>query len=141
MNDPIFSGTAAVEIQGRHVLEFVSLNQNQAEFDVIGITNPKVRVIDLRPAVKRSMKSILKSGKVNELVEYFNRPAHVTLLSEGKGRLTVRLEKTRAKKPRHMLWIAIGIGRRIPYYDYKKVEIQQMADDNYALFSLYRKPK
>jgi hypothetical protein len=51
-----------------------------------------------------------------------------------------RLEKTQAKKPRHMLWIAIGIGEKIPFYEYKKVEIQQMKNKKYALFSLYKRP-
>ena len=142
MKDPIFTGTAAVEIQGPRVLEFVSINRKQAEFDVIGITDPKVRVIDERPAVKRSMRSILKTGKVEEFADCFNMPARVTLLPEETGQITVKLRTTRAKKPpRHMLWIAIGIGEKIPMYEYKKVEIQKMKNKKYALFSLYRRPQ
>ena len=141
MTEPIFQGTAAVEIQGPRVLEFVSLNKEQAEFDIIGINNPKIHVIDLRPAVKRSMKSILKTGKVEELADYFNTPARITLLPEESGQITVRLEKTRAKKPRHMLWVAIGIGEDIPMYEYKSIELQEIGTHNYALFSLYKRPR
>jgi len=138
--DPIFSGIAAVEIQGPRVLEFVSLDENQAEFDVIGISKPRIRIIDHRPAVKRSMRSILKSGRVEELSNYFNKPARVTLFSEKKDCIIVRLEKTRTKRPQHMLWIAIGVGENIPYYEYKAIELQQMNENNYALFSLYKRP-
>jgi hypothetical protein len=140
--EPIFKGTVAVELQGPRALEFVSLNRKQAEFYVIGISNPKIRVIDYRPAVKQSMRSIEKTGRVEELADYFNQPASVTLISEKDGQITVRLKKSRAKKtPRHMLWIAIGIGKKIPMYEYKKVEIQQMRDKKFALFSVYKRPK
>lgn len=142
MKKPIFKGTAAVELQGpRGALEFISVNEEQAEFDVIGISNPKIRVIDLRPAVKRRMKSILKTKKVEELADYFNRPARVTLYPEDSGQITVKLEKTRAKSPRHMLWIAIGIGKKIPVYEYKRIELQRMKNRRYALFSLYKRPR
>ena len=141
MTEAIFLGTAEVEIQGSRVLEFVSVNKDQAEFDVIGISNPKIRLIVCRPTIKKRMRSILKTGKVEELVGYFNKPARITLLPEKTGRMIVKLEKTRAKKPRHMLWIAIGISKRIPIFDYKSLEIQQMKNKTFALFSLYKRPK
>lgn len=140
MNDMIFSATAAVEIQGKQVLEFVSLNNNQAEFDIIGITNPKIRIIDMRPDVRRKMKEILVTDKVEELAYYFNRPARVTILPPSAGQIIVRLEKTRSKKPDHTLWVAIGIGDDIPLYDYQKVEMQELADHLYAFFALYKRP-
>ena len=141
MKTPIFSGTTAVEMQGSSVLEFISLNEDQVEFKVIGISDPQIKIIDQRPKVKRSMQSILKTGNVKEVVDYLNEPARITVLPEERGEVTVKLEKTRAQKPRHMLWIAIGIGDDIPYYDYKKLEIQQMKNKRYALFSLYKRPK
>ena len=78
---------------------------------------------------------------MEQLAEYFNRPARITILPPESDQMIVRLEKTRAKKPRHMLWVAVGIGEKIPFYDYKSVEIQQMDDHNYALFSLYKRPQ
>jgi hypothetical protein len=83
----------------------------------------------------------LKTNKVEQLADYINRPARVTILPPQAGQMIVRLEKTRAKNPRHMLWVAIGIGEDIPMYDYKKIEIQQMEDGAYALFSLYKRPQ
>lgn len=141
MEDVIFSGPAQVEIQGPRVLEFKSLSNAEAEFEIIGLSEPKIRVLDSRPAVRRTMRAILESGKVELLAQYFNTPARVTILSPESGEMTVKLEKTRAKKPRHMLWVAIGIGEEIPYYEYKKIEIQQMEDKSYALFSLYKRPR
>jgi hypothetical protein len=141
MNKVVLSVTAQVEIQGEHVFEFISLDKNQAEFEVIGITTPVIRVIDRRFGVRHKMREILETGKVEQLADYFNRPARVTILPPETGQMVVQLEKTRAKKPRHMLWVAIGIGEDIPMYDYKKVEIQQMEGGNYALFSLYKRPR
>lgn len=142
MKEPLFIGTAAVELQGARTLEFVSLNKKKAEFDIVGISNPKIRVIDYRPAVKRSMRSILRNERnVGEIADYFNQPAYVTLISEKKDQITVMLSKSRAKNPPdHMLWIAIGIGKKIPMYEYKKIEIQTMKNKKFALFSLYRRP-
>ena len=140
MIEPIFSGNAAVEIQGPQVLEFVSLDEKQAEFDVIGLSNPKIHVIDARPAVCNTMRAILENGKVETLADEFNKPARVTILPVQDDQIVVRLDKTRAQKPRHMLWLAIGIGEDVPYYDYKQLEIQQMNDHSYALFSLYKRP-
>jgi len=58
-----FSGTAAVEIQGPRVLEFISIDEKQTEFDVIGLSNPKIHVIDARPSVLSTMHTILETAK------------------------------------------------------------------------------
>jgi hypothetical protein len=141
MSENIFSGTAQVEIQGPRALEFVALNDTQAEFEVIGISGPKIKLIDFRPAVRRKMKEILKTEKVEQLAEYFNRPAHITILPPESDQMIVRLENTRAKKPKHMLWVAVGIGETIPVYEYKQIDIQQLANETFSLFSLYKRPK
>ena len=136
-----FSVTAQVEIQGPRVFKFLALNDTQAEFQVIGLSDPKIRVVDTRPKIRETMQDILQTKKVETLAGYFNTPARVTILPTEDGEMVVRLDKTRAKNPRHMLWVAIGIGEDIPIYQYKKVEIQRMRDKNYALFSLYRRPQ
>jgi hypothetical protein len=139
-SNAFFSGIAAVEIQGPRVLEFVSIDDKQAEFDVISLSNPRIHFVDTRPPVIKTMQAILENGKVEALKDEFNKPARVTILPPENGQITVLLEKTRAQKPRHMLWVAVGIGEEIPFYNYKKIELQQMADKNYALFSLYKRP-
>jgi hypothetical protein len=142
MEETIFSGNAAVEIQGPRVLEFVSINENQAEFDVIGLSEPKIRLIDSRPTVCQTMQNILdQRAKVETLADEFNKPARVTILPVENGQMTVRLEKTRAWKPRFMLWVAIGIGEEIPYYNFKRLIIQPLVDQTIALFSLYKRPQ
>jgi hypothetical protein len=139
MDGTIFSGIAQVEIQGKAVLEFISLTKAQAEFDVIGLTDPTIRVIDRRPAVKRKMKEILKTEKVEQLADYFSQPARVTILHPVAGQMVVRLEKTRAKKPQHTLWMAIGIDEQIPYFNYKKIRIRRLENNKFAVFYLYKK--
>lgn len=142
MVNTIFSGPAQVEIQGPAVLEFVSLDESKAEFEIVGLSDPVIHILDLRPRIRKTMRQILQDGKVEAMVDEFNTPAHVTILPPEKGKMTVRLEPTRSKKPRHMLWVSVGIGEEedIPYFDYKKMKIQKMDDDNFALFSLFRRP-
>ncbi len=141
-NQIIFSGTTCVEIQGPRVLRFIEINEDSAEFEVIGLSNPRVRVFDKRPAIIKAMKKIEETGEVQKLAAIFNTPARVTLLKDRCEELKVELTRTRAKKPRHMLWVAIGIDQEIiPFYRYINVHIQQMVDKKFALFSLYRQPK
>ncbi len=140
MDDAVFSGPAQVEIQGPAVLEFVSLDKDKTEFEIIGLTNPVIHILDLRPKIRNVMRQILQDGKVEKMADEFNTPARVTISPPENGKMIVQLEPTRSKNPRHMLWVAIGIGEDIPYYDYKRVDIQKMKDKNYALFSLYMRP-
>lgn len=131
-----------MEIQGPRVLRFIGWNEDSAEFEVIGLSNPKIRVIDKRPAIIKAMKKIEVTGEVQKLAPLFNTPARITLLKEQCEELKVELTKTRAKKPRHMLWVAIGIEEEvIPFYQYVKVHIQRLVDKKFALFSLYKRPR
>ncbi len=140
-SNAFFSGPAAVEIQGPQVLEFVSIDDKQAEFDVISLSNPRIHFVDTRPPVIKTMQAILENGKVETLKDEFNKPARVTILLPENGQITVRLEKTHVQKPSHMLWVAVGIGEEIPYYDYKQLEIQPMVNQTIALFSLFKRPQ
>ena len=140
MDEKIFSGTAQVEIQGQRALRFIELTGDEAKFEIIGLSEPKIQVIDRRPAVRKSMAEILKTGKVEELIQYFNAPAYVTIYNSKNYKMTINLEKTRAKKPRHMLWVAIGIEDNIPCYSFLNLQIERYDDHKYALFSLYKRP-
>ena len=86
MDEKMFSGTAQVEIQGSQVLQFVKLTKDTAQFEIIGLSKPKVHIIDKRPAVRRSMAQILKTGEVEKLAQYFNTPARVTIQHQGTTR-------------------------------------------------------
>lgn len=141
MSEITFSGTAQIEIQGPRVLQFLTLNKTQAEFEMIGMDEPKIKFIDSRPAVCRKMKEILKTEKTEELAEYFNRPARITIHPAESGQIVVKLEKTRAKTPRHMLWVAVGMEDDVPFYDFKSFEMREISENRYALFSLYKRPK
>lgn len=140
MNYNIFSGPAQVEIQGEIALNFISLNESQAQFEVIGITQPKIRFVDHRAAVRRKMKEVLITDKVEQLAEYINCPANITIFPPENGEIVVRLEKTRSKKPRYMLWVAVGIKGDIPLYNYKRIEMQELEENIYSLFTLYKRP-
>lgn len=142
MTVSIFSGTAQIHIQGSQVLKFVSLNENQVLFDVVGMSKPKIHVIDSRPGIRRKMKELLETRQVHQLTSLINQPARITITKQkNKGNeVIVRLDKTRAKSPRHTLWVATNISGEIPYYDYKDLEIQPFRRKSFALFSLYRRP-
>ena len=82
----------------------------------------------------------MKTGEVEILAKYFNTPAHITISKASNQKIIVKLGPTQEKHPKYMLWVAIGIGDDIPYYDYQNIQIEQMEDGNYALFSLYKRP-
>jgi len=137
-----FSRAVQVDIQGQYAFNFISLTAKQAEFDLIGFSNPSIKLIEKRPKVCRKIAEILSSGAVEQLAEYINRPAYVKLLINDDGKLVISLGRTRAKKIRHMLWVAIGIGPEIPYYpDYARLQAEPYEKDTFALFYLFCKPK
>ena len=142
MQPPIYSGAAQVAIQGPRALRFLQIKDGTAEFEIIGLSDPRIEVIDSRPEVVKTMAEIEKTKEVEKLAPYFNKPARVTISTSESGKMRVELKKTRAQKPRYMLWVAIGIDfEAIPYYRYVNVQIQRMEDQKFALFSLYRRPK
>jgi hypothetical protein len=139
MNGSIISFPAAVEIQGDQVLKFIAMDQQKAEFDLIGLTDPKIHIEDSRPNVRETMLTILDNGKVELLTDEFNKPARVTILPVENGRITLRLDETNDSNPRHMLWMAAGIEPEIPIYDYMNLEINPVANNKIALFSIFRR--
>jgi hypothetical protein len=141
MSDFLFSKTAQVEIQGNYALNFISLNEDAAEFEIIGLADPVIKLVDKRPDVRKKMLEILKTGQVEALAAYFNKPARVKMFPLKDGKLTIHLEKTRANKLPYMLWVAIGIKGEIPYYQKPiRLQIEQFEDDTFALFYLFKKP-
>jgi len=141
MSNILFSNTAQIDIQGPAALNFVALNQDSVEFEIIGLTDPVVRLIDKRPDVKQAMADALRTGQVDILAAHFNKPARVRMYSPKDGKLTVHLEKTKAKKLQHMLWVAIGIKGDIPYFKQTvRLQIERLEEDSFALFYIFKKP-
>lgn len=130
-----------IHIQGRQVLKFINIKENEVLFDVIGFNKPIVRIIDQRSEIVNKMKEIEKTGKVHQLTDLFCTPARLHFLPSRKKtkEIVIRLTNTRSKTPGHMLWIATNIKREIPYFDFKKLEVQPYGR-KYVLFSLYKRP-
>jgi hypothetical protein len=142
MSEFLFSRAAQIDIQGAYALNYVALTRQYAEFELIGFANPAIRLKDFRSSVRKIMADVLRTGKVEQLAQYFNQPALVKLYPVDSGKVTVTLEKTRAKKIRHMLWVAIGISNEIPYFhEYVRLQAEPFDKDTFALFYLFRKPK
>lgn len=141
MKVPPNSQIVDVHIQGRQVLKCVNIKRNEVLFDVIGFNKPAVRIIDQRPEIVNKMKEIEKTGMARQLMDLFCTPAWAQFLPSKKknNKIVIRLTKTRSKTPRHMLWIATNIKGEIPFYDFKKLEVQSYGR-GYALFSLYKRP-
>jgi hypothetical protein len=140
MKVPSKPTTASIHIQGAEVLKFVSINSKEVLFDIVGLVKPKIRIIDQRLEVRNKMEEVQTTKDVDQLTDLFCNPARVSFLpSKESGEIVVQLTKTRAKKPRFMLWIATGIKGEIPYYDYQTLEIQSFKKKTYALFSLYKR--
>ena len=140
MSKHIFAKSGDVEIQGKYALNLISLNRSAVEFEVIGLTNPTVHFIDKRPEVKKKTKEMLREGDLKKLATYFNKPALIRILPSPKNTLLISLEKTRAKKFDHMLWVAVGLRGKIPYFEkYIRFHIEPLRENRFSLFYLFKK--
>jgi hypothetical protein len=135
-----FSKSGQVEIQGKYALNLISLKKSAVEFEIIGLSNPTVHLIDKRPEVKKMTTKLLETGRVEKLAQYFNKPALIRVLPSKGDKLSILLEKTRAKKPIYTLWVAVGIRGKIPYYDnYIRLQIEPARrKDTFSLFYLFK---
>ena len=71
MENTFFSGTAQIEIQGKRVLGFVSLDKSEAKFKTIGLFKPMVFIVDSRPAVRQAMKKNLEDRRSRNFSKIF----------------------------------------------------------------------
>ena len=54
----------------------------------------------------------------------------------------IKLDKTTAKKIKHVMWVAIGVGNEIPYYEnYISLLARPLDEGTFALFYLFKKPE
>ncbi len=132
---------AEVAIQGDEVLSFISCNQEQAIYEVIGFDEPKISLIDYRRKGIDAIHELLETRDLHKFAPVFNASALVTLQEEDDGSVLIELNEPEGDQPYTMLWIAIGIRDSIPVYDYLFERIAPLMDDTFAFIALFEIPK
>jgi hypothetical protein len=138
MTKKIFSGAAWVEIQGDQVLHLNHLRRKRAEYQVLGFGEP-ISLVDFRPDGLSAIRQLLKSKKVADFAARFSSPAQVKILESRTKGVVIELYRTKNDDPTHRLWIAIGIGNRIPVYDYIFDRLEPLDDERFAFLALLRR--
>ncbi|MBU0510744.1 MAG: hypothetical protein KKD28_13080 [Chloroflexi bacterium] len=136
----LFSGSTHVDIQGKQVLIFHSLNAEVAEYAVIGFENYPVQILDYRDFGLAAINSLLATNRFHDFAPKFNHPAHTTIVKSEQGKIQIELRNTDEQNPSHMLRIAIGIKEAtIPEYTFLLKELQPFKN-KVALLSIYERP-
>jgi hypothetical protein len=138
MVNSIFSGTAWIELQGDHALDFIGL-QDYAEYQVVGFENPII-VRDYRSIGLKAIAQVLETQQVNSFAPQFNAPAQVDISETSSCGLLIELQDTDDPDPAHRLWIDIGIGDSIPAYDYVFDRLVPLGDNRFAFLALFLRP-
>jgi len=140
MNEPIFSGSASIQLQGKRALRLRTTQNDYAEYEVIGFDHPAIILRDYRKRSRAALSNILEKSNPSTFAPEFNTPAIVTVRKKSQEQLLVELKETTETDPPDMLWIAIGIRNNLPVYDYHFRQIEALQKGRFALFSLYRRP-
>jgi len=136
----LFSGSTHVDIQGKQVLIFHSVNTEVAEYAVIGFENYPVKILDYRDLGLAAINSLLVSNRLHDFAPKFSHPAHTSVVKSEQGKIQIELRNTDEHNPSHMLRIAIGIRKEmIPEYTFLLKELQQF-NNKVALLSIYECP-
>ena len=142
MNSYTFNNSAELEIQGAEVLNLLSLEDDYADYEVIGFIEPRVFIRDFRESGKLAIETVLAVGDMGSFANDFNHPSHVTIFSlPAEDAIMIELRETSVSRPQFMLWLAIGIENDIPIYDYVFSPLIRPYDsDRLAIFSVYKRP-
>jgi hypothetical protein len=139
MSDILFSGVTHVEIQGERALRLVAIEDECAEFEVIGFEDPKIAITDFRTTTVSALRSALETENLEFVAESINLPAEAKIRTEDSGRIEVELLPTTIEDPPYRLWIPIGIGKSIPVFAYLIKRIVPFDEERHAMFALYHR--
>lgn len=134
MQSKSFVGTALVEIQGVHALDFVRREREYAEYQVPGYAD-QIILRDYRSSSLSIIDDINLNGRTETFADEFSTPAFVKTSDLDSPTLSIELHNTADRDPRTRLWIAVGIAE-VPNYDYIHKRITPY-DDSFVLLALY----
>ena len=137
MGEILFSGSSHVQIQGDKVLRVKSSDLDKALYELVGFENYPILIEDMRVGGLAALTDFFANNQPLEFAPKFNHPALVTII-KGKGmQITIRLNDTDEKNPDYMLWIAIGMQKKLPNYSFVLCKNIPYKQGQTALLSLY----
>ena len=139
INDDLYPLAALVTIQGPRVLRLLASQNKFALFDVIGFEN-QIFIQDFRQNCVRAIHELEKNDDATQFPHEFNVPAYVTVKVQPDQTLLITLEDTHVKKPKFMLWIAIGLECNLPLYNYLFEYVLPFDNNTLAIVAIYQRP-
>jgi hypothetical protein len=140
MPNLIFSNASFIELQGKNVLELISYGDSFAEYRIIGFDSPPITIIDYRSSGIMALEKFLDSGDIETFPYAFSIISLVEVFEYDNGEITIRLHDYDNRIPvTYMLWIAIGIEKHLPVYDYIFYKLNPLPGGKYAFASIYER--
>lgn len=139
-NSVLFSSSAAIKIQGSHVLRLLPQNSDFIDFRIVGFDDV-ILVNDYRETTRHSVEQAIITGEPQLITKQFNKPADISIERIEENSLRVILEESHQNNPEYMMWINVGLKGSLPIYDYVYHRITPIENNGeFALFALYRRP-
>jgi hypothetical protein len=137
MNRKSLTYSAAIEIQGDSVLEYLGMDVESVKYRVLGFESRKVWVTDFRSQAKNAIQAYLDTGDLQAFHRFFNSIAKVVIERFPGAEITLSLYDNSDPQPEAVLWIAIGIENWLPNYDYHLTILEPIDDFHSALLCIY----
>ncbi len=114
MEKPIISVHAQVKLNEENTLRPVVLCRERAEYQLLGFTQPVVKLIDYRPTSIQAIAMKLNTGKNRDFLLHFNQPARVMLWASYPREIRIELYETSQDSPPYVFWISLDSTPAIP---------------------------
>ncbi len=118
MERPILTVHAQVKLQGENTLRPVVLCRERTEYQLLGFTQPVVKLIDYRPASLQALAAKFDTGKDSDFLLHFNLPARVMLWASYPREIRIELSDTSQGSPAYVFWIALDPQPARPLYPF-----------------------
>jgi hypothetical protein len=131
--------SAWVELQGGHTLDCTGIESDHAQYRVVGFNN-EIVIRDYRLTPLEAIRQAWSMGDATQFVHVFNMPAKVIISDNAQLPIMIDLTDTSENDPVYRLWIAVGITKSIPVFDYLFERIAAVeGEDHFAFVALYRR--
>jgi hypothetical protein len=135
MSKLLFSGSIIITIQGERVLTLQKRHHNYAEYTLAEFDD-QIVIYDYRDSGLKAIDHVLTTNNTSYFPNKFNGTAHLTMFDLTDNEPMIIELRDSFQATTHLLWIAVGLDKQVPIYEYDVGLVQQMDDCHIALLAL-----
>lgn len=140
MDELIYSTKVEIELQGKEVLEYLGDEDLVPTFRVLGFDQDIILLRDQRRSSRVEIETYLYSQDIDRFLSYFCSPALIDMNSN-RNRCIINIFDDFSLKPASQsLWIAIGMGKELPAFEYVFHHSIPLEDNTFAILAIYLHP-